>query len=155
MKLSEFRSALRDHPDDNLTFTLPGGDAVPLHAHVTEVGRTLKTFVDCGGKLRQQSAASLQIWVANDTDHRLPTAKLALILEQAGSILGEDDPDMQVECQQGSVSLFAVEAADRKDGALAFTLANKQTGCLAMDVCLPDGGAEDESGCCGPESNCC
>jgi hypothetical protein len=155
MKLSEFRAALREHPDENLTFILPGGGSVPSHAHVTEVGRTLKTFVDCGGKLRQQSAASLQIWVADDTDHRLPTAKLARIMEQAGSILGVEDPEVQIECQQGSVSLFAVAAAGRVDGALAFTLANRQTGCLAMDVCLPDGGAGAEEGCCGDGAECC
>ncbi len=154
MKLSEFSRALRESPDENLAFVLPGGGSVPSHAHVTEVGRTVKTFVDCGGKLRKSAVASLQIWVADDTDHRLPTAKLALIMEQAGPILGDDDPEMQIECQRESISLFAVEGVSRGDGALVFTLANTQTGCLAMDVCLPDGGAEEE-GCCGGGTGCC
>ncbi len=158
MKLSEFHQTLTDHPDANLAFILPGGGSVPSHAHVTEVGRTLKTFVDCGGKTRQQAFVSLQVWVAHDTDHRLPAAKLGVIIEQAGSILGSDDPEVQVECQENSISLFAVDGVRVVDGTLAFSLANKRTACLAMDVCLPDGegGADSsvESGC-GEGTGCC
>ena len=151
MKLSSFRQALDRHDGKNLAFILPGGDAVPSHAHITEVGRMQKTFVDCGGKLRDLAFASLQIWVADDTDHRLPAGKLAAIIDKAGDVLGSGDLEMQIECQAGSISLFSVEGFEATKDTIAFTLANKQTACLAMEICLPDETGEEK--CCG--SGCC
>jgi len=151
MKLSEFKNALALHPGDALAFVLPGGSAVPAHAHVTEVGRAQKIFLDCGGKRRESAFCSLQIWVADDLDHRLPAGKLAGVIDGAREILDGDDLEMQVECQADSLSLFSVEAAESRDGTLAFALAATHTACLAMDVCLPDGEAEScrgTAGCC-------
>ena len=96
MKLSTFQRALAQYREHDLAFVLPGGKSVPSHAHVTEVGRTEKSFVDCGGKRREQVFASLQIWVADDTEHRLPAGKLAAIMEQAEDVLGCGDPDMHI-----------------------------------------------------------
>ena len=53
MTLSEFRDQLAAHPDAILRFLLPDGTAVPSHAHVTEVARVDKHFVDCGGTRRE------------------------------------------------------------------------------------------------------
>lgn len=153
MKLSAFQAALAQHPDLNLAILLPSGNNVPAHFHITEVGRTGKNFVDCGGKIRRVAFASLQVWVADDVDHRLPAGKLAAIMDQASDILGQDDPEMQVECQEGTIGLFSVEGVEARDGSLVFTLANKQTACLALEVCLPE--SEEEEGCCGSGSSCC
>lgn len=149
MKTSEFKEMLEAHPENELAFIFPGGNSIPSHAHVTEVGRTEKTFLDCGGKLRQTALCSLQIWVADDEEHRLKAGKLAAIFEKASGLLGTDDPELQIECQQDSISLFSVQEASLSNGVLAFNLETKQTACLATDVCLPK---EDEccsgSGCC-------
>lgn len=152
MKLSAFIVALDQHPDENLAILLPSGKSVPAHFHITEVGRTEKHFVDCGGKIRHLAFASLQVWVADDVNHRLPARKLATIIDEAERILGTDDPDMQIECQEGTIGLFSVEGSEVKDGSLIFALANKQTACLALEVCVPDSSGK-ESCCSG--SGCC
>lgn len=152
MKLSAFKAALNRGSDLNLAILLPDGNNVPAHFHITEMGRTEKDFVDCGGKVRHLAFASLQVWVADDVDHRLPTEKLAAIIEKASTLLGEDDPEIQIECQQGTIGLFSVERVEVKSGTLLFVLANKQTACLAMEVCLPD---SKEESCCGSSSSCC
>lgn len=153
MNLSSLQAALVAHPDLHLTLLLPSGNNVPAHFHITEVGRTEKNFVDCGGKTRHVAFASLQVWVADDVEHRLPAAKLATIIEKASCLLGEDDPEVQVECQEGTIGLFSLAGWEARDGCLVFTLANKQTACLALEVCLPDN--EEEQGCCGSGSTCC
>jgi len=152
MKLSAFQAALCANSHENLAILLPNGNNVPAHFHITEVGRVEKNFVDCGGKTRHLAFASLQVWVADDVDHRLPAAKLAAIMEKASGLLGEDDPEMQVECQEGTIGLFSIEGSEVRDGALVFSLANKQTACLAPEVCLPESG--EEASCCGG-SGCC
>ncbi|MBE2179780.1 MAG: hypothetical protein IAE97_04850 [Chthoniobacterales bacterium] len=149
MKLSTFKAALARNPDQNLAIQLPCGDRIPAHFHITEVGRTEKRFVDCGGKTRTLASASLQIWVADDTDHRLSAGKLAAIIESNTRILGDDDPEMQVELQEGTIGLFTVAGSASADGTLVFTLANKHTACLALEVCVPD--PRGEESCCGGE----
>lgn len=151
MKTSEFSNLLDRHPDDELAFVLPGGNSIPSHAHVTEVGRTEKTFLDCGGKLRRTAFCSLQIWVADDEEHRLTAGKLASIFEKAAGLLGQDDLEIQIECQKDSIALFSVKESSSSEGVLAFVLEAKQTACLAMDVCLPK---EESSECCSG-SGCC
>lgn len=153
MKLSAFQSALEQNLDLPLAILLPSGNNVPAHFHITEVGRTEKNFVDCGGKTRHLAFASLQVWVADDVDHRLPAGKLVAVIEKASSLLGDDDPEMQIECQEGTIGLFSIEGSEVQDGSLVFRLGNKQTACLAMEACLPD--ATEEEGCCGSGSSCC
>lgn len=153
MRLGAFRSALNAFSDRNLAFVLPEGDSVPAHAHITEVGRTQKRFLDCGGKLRLHAFASLQIWVADDIDHRLPAKKLSAICDKAEEILGTDDPEVQVECQEGSIKLFSISGFKVTEELIVFSLANKETACLAMETCLPD--SSDEETCCSTESGCC
>lgn len=153
MKLSDFKAALEANPALNLAIQLPGGGHVPAHFHITEVGRTEKHFVDCGGKARRLAFASLQVWVAGDIDHRLPADKLSAIIEKAGGLFGADDPEIQVECQQGTIGLFSMEGAGVQGDNLVLTLGNKQTACLAVEVCLPD--SEAAEACCGGGSTCC
>lgn len=153
MKLSVFQAALKQNPDLNLAILLPDGNNIPAHFHITEVGRTIKNFVDCGGKVRELAFASFQIWVADDIDHRLPAAKLSAIIDKASSLLGEDDPEVQVECQEHTIGLFSIEKFEVKNSSLVFALANKQTACLALEVCLPD--SSEEASCCVSGSSCC
>lgn len=153
MKLSEFKTALDQNPGKSLAILLPSGNNLPAHFHITEVGRTEKRFVDCGGKSRHLAFASLQVWVADDVDHRLPASKLSAIIEKAGDILGTDDPELQFECQEGTIGLFSVKGSEARDGSIVFELANKQTACLALEVCVPD--SQEEESCCGNGSNCC
>ena len=72
MKLAELKKQLNLQPAANLRFcSCRTGNFVPAHAHVTEVARIDKQFVDCGGTLRKDTFCRLQTWFADDVDHRL------------------------------------------------------------------------------------
>src|SRR5258708_247811 len=99
MKISEFRTQLRAHPEAHIAITLPDGGLVPLHFHVTEVGHVAKNYVDCGGKFRSSESCVLQTWIASDHDdgHRLTAGKLDFILGLADSILPSGEMPVEVE----------------------------------------------------------
>src|SRR4051794_2993166 len=86
MKLNQFTNYLKQTPDRELRFVLPDGSMIEAHAHISEVGRVEKRFIDCGGTVRRQVHCSLQAWVADDTEHRLAPGALASIIEKAGPI---------------------------------------------------------------------
>ena len=152
MNTSTFKAHLAAHPEKELRFLLPDGGLIPSHAHITEAGRMDKTFLDCGGTLRRNSACLLQAWVADDTDHRIPAKKLSTILELAAPLLESDDLEVEVEYQEEWISQFPVIDALVSDETLTFQLGLKHTDCLAKDLCLP--AAKDEEGCCSG-SGCC
>ena len=149
MNIAEFKDHLRRNPEATLRFQLPDGGLIPAHAHVTEIGRVDKTFVDCGGTVRHLNSCLLQTWVADDTEHRLSPTKLADILERAAVILRAEDLPVEIEYEDFVVSQFPVIAADAADGALVFSLVTKHTDCLAKDICLP------QPGTCTPGGGCC
>jgi len=62
MRISELKQFLS--AQETILIQLPDGTAVPNHFHVTEVGEVTKHFVDCGGKVRHEKRASLQLWTA-------------------------------------------------------------------------------------------
>ncbi|MEZ0259312.1 MAG: DUF6428 family protein [Chthoniobacter sp.] len=151
MKLSEFKSLLQRSPNDELRFAFPDGGLIEAHAHITEVGRVDKAFIDCGGTVRRLAYCSLQAWVADDTEHRLSPGKLAAVIAKAEPILGNDDLDVEIEYQDGLISQFPVEAVSSDGQTLTFHLTTKNTDCLAKELCLP---AAEEGNCCGT-SGCC
>lgn len=149
MKISDVKKHLAAL--NAVNFKLPDGEYVPAHFHLTEIGVVTKHFIDCGGVERKESVASFQLWVAGDYDHRLEAQKFLRILEMSGKILGDDDLEIEVEYQQGTVGKFGLDF-DGKD----FVLTNKKTACLAMDACgVPAKIATAAKSCCAPASGCC
>jgi len=73
MNVTDFKKHLKGL--DELIFETPAG-LVPAHFHVTEIGLHIKQYVDCGGQMRSEKKASMQLWVADDLDHRLSSEKL-------------------------------------------------------------------------------
>jgi Family of unknown function (DUF6428) len=158
MTLSELKSQLAAHPDLVFRLQLPDGDAVPVSFHVTEIGRVNKTFLDCGGTLRELTTCQLQIWVGEDYDHRIETRKLAGILEKGASLLPDESVSVEIEYEDEVISQYTIESHEVTADAVVLHLAHKHTECLAPELCgLPDlrlpavGG---KSNCCGP-SGCC
>ncbi len=151
MKLSEFATHLETYPDHELVFILPDGGRIPVHAHITEVGRIDRTFIDCGGTIRSHSMANLQAWVADDLEHRLRPAKLADVLARSTPLFRGDDLDVQLEYEDGVVSQFPILEAGATEQHVYFRLAIKHTDCLAKDVCLAPA---TEASCCSG-SGCC
>ncbi|MDB6056468.1 MAG: hypothetical protein JWO95_312 [Verrucomicrobiales bacterium] len=137
MKISEFKKLLVEHSTKNVRFVLPIGSKVPPHAHVTEVARIDKRFVDCGGTFRTESVCRLQTWFQNDTEHRLTAGKLAGILDKAGSFLGKDDLEVDVEYEAPFISQFPIESIEADGESLVLQLGLKHTACLAEDKCMP------------------
>jgi arsenate reductase len=137
MKLAELKKSLSRNPDANIRLHLPNGDFVPAHAHVTEVARIDKKFVDCGGTLRNDSLCRLQTWFADDTDHRLTADKFLKILEKAKSFLASDDLEVDVEHEAGFISQFPLESVEVLPDEIILHLSERHTACLAMEKCLP------------------
>ena len=61
LTFAEFRQALALAPALGLRFRLPTGGLTPIHLHLTEVARVEKRFIDCGGTIRTQASARLQL----------------------------------------------------------------------------------------------
>ena len=147
MKVAELKTVLADHAESLVRFSLPNGTSVPAHAHVTEVARIDKHFVDCGGAVREESLCRLQTWVATDFDHRLRAGKLLKILEKAKSVLKSDDLDVDVEHEVGFISQFPVQDASASGSEVILKLGTRHTACLAMDQCCPPGATGGEQSC--------
>ncbi|NBT35643.1 MAG: hypothetical protein EBT03_08930 [Betaproteobacteria bacterium] len=143
MKVAEFREILSAHPETKMHWMLPDKSFVPDHYHITEVGRVQKDFIDCGGTIRSLASCLLQIWVADDKDHRLQTTKLAKIMEVAGVVLKSDDLPVEVEYEEGTISQYPVAGVEVTPAGLLFYLGIKHTACLAPEKCGVGGG-----GCC-------
>src|SRR3954454_25266081 len=97
MNLNEFTSHLTANPGAELRFFLPDGDTVPAHFHITEVGRIDKAFIDCGGKIHRTSTCQLQVWVADDADHRFAPGGLARVIAGAAPLLQSKDLPVEIE----------------------------------------------------------
>jgi len=137
MKVTELKDKLKSHPTANVRFVLPNGDSTPAHAHVTEVARIDKRFIDCGGTLRNDSLCRLQTWFSDDVDHRLTAGKLSKILEKAGTVLMSDELDVDVEHEVGFITQFPLESAELAADEIRLRLGERHTACLAMDKCKP------------------
>jgi hypothetical protein len=156
MKLSEIKQDLATA--EALTFMLPDGSFVPSHFHVTEIGLVTKSSIDCGGTLRNEKAASFQLWSSNDTDHRLFPEKLMRIITLSEKVLGTEDLDIEVEYQTDTIGKYGLHF----DGT-NFMLTGKHTSCLASEHCgippekqhvsLAQSG--QDAVCCSPATGCC
>jgi len=154
MKTSTLRDILNAFPKSNLQFILPDGAVIPLHVHITEVGRVDKSFLDCGATVHKISTLCLQAWVAEDLDHRLPAEKLADIIDRAAPIIGNEDLEVELEYENGLISQFPVESGTMMENTIVFTLNSKHTDCLAKEICLPPVLQADGDSCCSG-TGCC
>lgn len=154
MRLSVLKKILTSV--DRLALQLEDGTAVPAHFHITEAGLTTKHFVDCGGTMRKEKYASMQVWVADDTDHRLSPKKLKDILFYADPLFESEDPEVEIEYQQDTIGRFGLDFSNG-----AFILTSKETDCLAKDQCgVPVKeklllSSLEASSNCAPGSGCC
>src|SRR5690606_18654178 len=157
MKLSELKEILPTL--DNVQFQLADGTFVPEHFHITEVGFITKDFIDCGGTIRKEKVVSLQLWNANDFDHRLKPEQLLKIIALSEKHLSIADTEIEVEYQSDTIGKYALGF----DGT-NFVLQGKTTACLASDKCsVPQEKQKVRlselqpvpSSCCTPNSGCC
>ena len=154
MRLRDFKQALS--AVEEIKFILPNGSFVPSHFHVTEVGLITKRFIDCGGKYREENRVSLQLWEANDYDHRLSPGKLIDIINQCEHSLDLENHEIEVEYQGTTIEKYGLQS----DG-INFQLEGLATDCLAKDNCGIPAESKQKvalsslSNQCTPGSGCC
>jgi hypothetical protein len=159
MNLSKLKSLLADHSERHFRLALPDGSPVPVSFHITEVGFVHKTFIDCGGKLRERATCQLQVWVGEDYEHRIETGKMATILEKARSLFPDEDVPVEIEYEDRVISQYTIDAYELTADSVVLRLAHKHTECLAPELCgLPSIGRlpaiGGKSSCCGPGGTC-
>lgn len=137
MTVRELKAYLAQAGELPVRFILPGETPVPAHAHVTEVARVDKRFVDCGGTLREDAFCRLQTWVAEDLDHRLNARKLLGILDKGDAVLRSVELTVDVEHETTLISQYPLREVRLTDGELQLHLDPRHTDCLARELCLP------------------
>ena len=154
MKVSELQNQLSQL--ESLQLVQADGQMVPAHFHITEMGLTTKHFIDCGGTIRTEQAANLQVLVAEDYEHRLSPQKLLGIIDKAKALLNGADIEVEVEYQTDTIGRYGLEF---NEGQLV--LQTKQTDCLAKEACgVPENqfaafALQNDNSCCGAGSSCC
>lgn len=148
MKLSELKSLLQKYPEAAPRFLLPGGEPIPSHFHVTEVGQVTKRFIDCGGKLHPPTETCLlQTHVGEDFEHRLNARRFAKILELGGRILSSDNLEVEVEYDAGVAAAYSIGTAHFNGTDLELELTGKRTACLAQERRRAEACCESACGC--------
>lgn len=152
MKYFEFKSELQKQVQ--LAFIMPNGISFPAHFHITEIGRTQKQFVDCGGSIRNIGEINIQLWLADDIDHRLTAEKLLQIVYETERKIILPDEEILVELQGETIEKYTIMKSD-----FGFLLQSTQTACLAEDSCgIPKEKLKvvlGQSTVCNPGSGCC
>ena len=155
MTTKAFIELLRRHPDHGIELRLPDGKSAPAHFHITEVGHIAKSFIDCGGKVHRHEATLLQVWVADDVDHRVTTDKLLQIFGRADQVLSDLGLPVEFEYEAPVLTQLPLEDHEASDGMLRLNLGLKHTDCLAKELCVPDFSMPAIPGSCAPGSGCC
>jgi uncharacterized protein DUF6428 len=150
MKLRDLQKVLKKSPNRFPRFLLPNGDYVPAHAHVTEVGHLIRTFIDCGGVRGQEEKVVLQTHAGDDTEHRLRSDRFAKILQLGQKILPRTDLDVEVEYDCCVVAQYPVVDIRLKGDCLDLMLGRGRTQCRARE--RRETGSEN---CCSPSARCC
>ena len=150
MKLNELREIAHRNPTTEPRFILPGGDEIPVHAHVTEVGHLMRNFIDCGGIIGREENVVLQTHVGDDTDHRLRADRFAKILALGNRVVPHDKLDVEVEYDCCVVAQYRVIDARPKGDRLDIQLGRKATQCRARERRKSESDA-----CCASASTCC
>jgi hypothetical protein len=157
MTTFEFLELLRSHPGHRITIVTPDGGRVPAHFHITEVGHLAKSFIDCGGKRHTAGSCLLQVWVADDTAHRLTASKLLAIFGRADGLLPSLELPVEIEAEAPVLTQLPLTRCEVGEETLVFHTALKHTDCMAKELCLPDFSLPALPGqsTCRPGSGCC
>ncbi|MEZ7920713.1 MAG: DUF6428 family protein [Akkermansiaceae bacterium] len=142
--MKRLKLVLGENPGKSVQLVLPGGEAVPQHFHVTEIGGVRKDFIDCGGTQRVNSTCLIQCWVATDVDHRIGTKKVLKIVEMGEKVLAGDFLPVEIEYEEGVISQYPLDDLEVTNEAVVFRLTTKHTDCLAKEKC---GVTEAEEDC--------
>ena len=151
MTLRDLQVALEQNPRRFPRFVLPDENYIPAHAHVTEVGYVVRTFIDCGGLTGKEEKVVLQTHVGNDTHHRLRSDRFAKILQLGNRLIPSADLDVDVEYDCCVVAQYPIAEATPDGDHLNLILRRGRTQCRARERRDSDTAA----GCCATSAACC
>jgi hypothetical protein len=151
MTLHDLKNALEANPGRFPRFMLPNGDCIPAHAHVTEVGHVVRSFIDCGGLSGKEEKVVLQTHVGDDTDHRLRSDRFAKILRLGNSVIPTADLDVDVEYDCCVVAQYPIAEAAPDGDHLNLILQRGRTQCRAHER----RDSEAAAPCCATSAACC
>lgn len=134
MNLLNLIKILEESKNKIISIVFPTGAMVPLHFHITEIGFIKKKFIDCGGVHHESSSCLLQVWTANDFEHRMTSDKLLKIIKIASNLFDSYELPVEVEYGKIVVSQYYLSDIEVSEGLL-FYLENKKTDCLSYDKC--------------------
>lgn len=142
MNFSQLKKIIEDNLNKKINFIFKNtSNIVPENFHITEIGRLNKIFIDCGGQARESFKCVIQLWVANDFDHRMSTTKFKSILDIAEQNLFSNfcNLDVNIEFQQESLSYYFLSDFFATEDVVSFYLDVINTDCLAKSKCGLDG----------------
>ena len=151
MKFHDLQSALKANPRLFPRFVLPNGDYIPMHAHVTEVGHVVRSFIDCGGLTGKEEKVLVQTHVGNDTDHRLRSDRFAKILQLGNRVVPSADLDVDVEYDCCVIAQYPIAETIPDGTHLNLILRRGQTQCRARERRQ----SETAATCCSTSAACC
>jgi hypothetical protein len=134
MNLIELKEILSTNQNKLVSFSFPDS-TVPEHYHLTEVGKETRSFIDCGGTKRKTEKCVLQLWVANDTDHRISSDKFLKIINLANDLFEHDTPEVYVEYEMETVSQYPILNFKIDEEKISIYLGKTHTACLAPEKC--------------------
>ncbi|MBC8266900.1 MAG: hypothetical protein H8E84_08050 [Flavobacteriales bacterium] len=149
MTLKEFKNSIEKK--NSLSFAKENGTLIPPYFHITEMGLKTKSFIDCGGVVREDSKVSFQIWTSDDFDHRLSAFKLLGIIQKGEQVINEslDNLEIEIEYQNSTIGLYNLEMSGNN-----YILTNTKTDCLAKEECGIEVIEEEINECCSGTSCC-
>jgi hypothetical protein len=135
MKTSEFISALRAAPTNQLIFLDLKGQAVHCGYHLTELKAASFETVDCGGQTNRWHETIAQLWVPPDpANDYMTAAKFLKIFDKVrGMIPLNLDADIRVEYGDENLfpSTYHVRSVTRHENATHVLLEPPATTCKA------------------------
>ena len=161
MKTTEFISALRAAPTNQLIFFDRDGHAVHGVYHLTELKTASFDTVDCGGQINRWQETIVQLWVPRDADDNYMTAgKFLQIFDKVrGMVPVNLDAEMRVEYGDENFfpSTYDVRSITHTEDVTRVLLQAPETTCKARDRRHRSisSEAERETCCSAVAQSCC
>jgi len=120
MNLIELKKVISE-PNQNICFIIDN-EEIPKNFYITEIGKENRVFVDCSTTKRKTEKCVLQLWVANDLEHRVDSNKLLKIINLGEHLFEHDIPDVYIEY---AASQYSISHYELYDNTIEFHLTDK------------------------------
>jgi hypothetical protein len=131
----DFLKILAENQQHLVNFYLPNNFKIPKEFHITDIGSVLRSFIDCGGVIRNESYLQIQLWVGKDSNHRIKAEIVEKIIKKAKPVLDKlpnlANSNIFIEYKDNIVSQYQIDSYKITDKSIDFYLKHIDTQCLA------------------------